>query len=58
MKRETGYYWVVKENVWQVGQWTDAWSTTGPYWIFTGNESRFDDDEVGEIDERKIERLN
>lgn len=50
--REPGLYWVRIRSVWTVAYWN---SDTSAWWL-PGNESKFNDSDLFEIDERRIVR--
>ena len=52
--REPGFYWV-KINLydeWQTAEWCDQFC----FWLATGSDNAFRDNELYEIDERRITR--
>lgn len=52
MKRESGYYWIKYGDYWYVGHYDSVWFFRTVY----GENNFARDDELNEIDERKIER--
>ena len=57
MKREQGFYWVKfdERSKWQPGYF-EIDKTLGPVWYVFDESGWFKEDELLEIDERKIER--
>ena len=50
--RESGFYWVKRFGKWSIAEWEERYSD----WWMTGTDECFSDDELGEIDERRIVR--
>jgi hypothetical protein len=50
MKREAGYYWVKQVGEWLIGHYEGTWTLCGR------QDYPFTDEDLDEIDERKIER--
>lgn len=56
MKRPEGYYWVkINRLGWEIAKWELSWRNEYQ-WAFTGEELYKDDQDIDEIDERRIER--
>lgn len=52
--REPGFYWVRHHSRWwTIGQWGAEYE---PSWEIVGQSGTFQDEDMSEIDERRIER--
>ena len=57
MKREDGFYWVRENgaNEWTIGEFVNSIGRSGGWWGH-GSETYCTDDDLAEIDERRILR--
>jgi len=56
-KRKEGFYWVVfdaDDSEWEIAYWYGE--RAGFVWQFAGYDREFEDSDMKQIDERKIER--
>jgi hypothetical protein len=49
MDRQPGYYWVKINNDWEIAEWSSCWERIG-------YKATYDDSDMEEIDENRIER--
>ena len=50
MKRETGFYWVFIDDIWQVAYYSDTYSA----WQLTGKQDEYKDKDFDKITEARI----